>query len=190
MVKSHWNLLEIFIKKIILVRHSLVDEKYINRYNGHIDISLSQNGIKEAKKLALKLNTFKFDKIYCSDLKRAKQTLNEFDLDIDVIYSKQLREKSWGVDEGKSFNELTKEGKKYIDFIQWIDSLDGEHVDEFIFRVKEYFFNTILKDSANTILVVTHSGVIKVLIHILKNISLEDAFSQSLPYSSYIEIDY
>jgi len=176
------------MKKIVLVRHSKVDENYINKYNGHIDISLSKEGIANAKQLGLKLKNIEFDIVYSSDLKRAKETLNEFNINSKIIYSKDLREKSWGEDEGKSFDELISQGKSYIDFMQWINSLDGESVDSFVDRVKDYFFNTILETDAKNILVVTHSGVIKTLIHIINKISLEDAFATHLPYSSYIEI--
>ena len=174
---------------VTLVRHAEVKEEYIGKYNGHIDIPLSQNGKNQAKEVAKKLSHVKFDKIYCSDLLRAKQTLEAFEYELEPIYSEKLREKSWGRHEGKSFEEIQEEGIEYIDFEQWLLALDGEDLDSYKRRVKEYFYETIFKEDYENILVVTHSGVIKTMLGIVKNLSLEETFAIELPYSSFITID-
>lgn len=171
------------------MRHSEVIHKYQGKYNGHIDIALSDKGKNDAKELAKKLQNIKFDKIYCSDLLRAKQTLTAFNLSLEPICIDKLREKSWGKHEGKSFEEIEAEGLKYENFKQWISVLDGEDIEEYRARIKEYFYETIFKQKVQNILVVTHSGVIKTLLSITKNISLEEAFAIDLPYSSYITLD-
>jgi broad specificity phosphatase PhoE len=175
--------------RITLVRHAEVIKEYQGRYNGHIDIPLSLNGIKHAKELALKLKDEKFDKIYCSDLLRAKQTLEQFSYSVEPIFSSSLREKSWGIHEGKSFDEIEKMGIEYKNFEQWISTLDGESVKEYSQKLESYFRGVIFKQKEKNILVVTHSGVIKTLISILEGISLEDAFAIDLPYSSYKVIE-
>ena len=175
--------------KLTLVRHSEVIQKYQHCYNGHIDIALSIKGKEDAKEIANKLKNFTFDKIYCSDLKRAKQTLEIFKLDIEPIYTQELREKSWGIHEGKSFEEIEKSGIKYKNFLQWITALDGEDIQSYIKRIENYFKEVIFRQDCEHILVVTHSGVIKTLLSILNQISIEEAFSIKLPYSSYITID-
>jgi broad specificity phosphatase PhoE len=175
--------------KITLVRHSEVIKEYQGKYNGHIDISLSEKGKEDAKELAEKLQNIKFDKIYCSDLLRAKETLQAFYFTLKPTYTKDLREKSWGRYEGKSFDEIQAEGIEYKNFEQWISALDGEDFFTYKQRVQEYFYETIFKEDAQHILVVTHSGLIKTLLSIVKNISLEEAFAIDLPYSSYITLD-
>ena len=174
--------------RITLVRHAEVIQEYQGKYNGHIDIALSENGKLQAKTLAKELSSQIFDKVYSSDLLRAKETLNAFDIKIEPIYTKRLREKSWGRHEGKSFKEIEEEGIKYENFEQWIEALDGEDMQEYIQNIKEYFYETIFKQKAEDILVVTHSGVIKTLLSIIKNISLQEAFSMQLPYSEYVTI--
>jgi len=174
--------------KITLVRHAEVIEEYIGKYNGHIDIPISENGKQQAKELAEKLSHIKFDKIYCSDLLRAKQTLEQFKLNQEVIYSDQLREKSWGKDEGKSFDDIIADGREYKNFEQWIDVLDGESITDYKNKIENYFNNIIFKNKKNNILVITHSGVIKTLLSVLNNSSLEESFKISLPYANSIEI--
>ncbi|MDA3907880.1 MAG: histidine phosphatase family protein [Sulfurimonas sp.] len=173
--------------RVTLVRHAEVEEKYIGCYNGHIDIGLSEKGYTDAKALSKHFNASDFDSIFCSDLKRTKETLKQFINSKDVIYTKELREKSWGRHEGLSFDEICKQDKlNYINFEQWTDALDGESIQNFTARVKTFFFEYLPSLDATNILVVTHSGVIKTFIHLLKNISLEVAFSISLPYSSFV----
>jgi len=174
---------------ITLVRHAEVVDEYQGKYNGHIDIALSKNGKLQAKEVAKKLKHIDFDMVYCSDLLRTKQTLDAFETQTQPIFTHKLREKSWGRHEGKSFNEIEAEGLKYENFQQWIEALDGEDINEYIKRVQDYFYTTIFKQNAANILVVTHSGVIKTLLHLTKGISLEEAFSTPIEYSSYITLD-
>jgi len=176
--------------KITLVRHGEVLKKYRGKYNGHNDIALSLHGKEQAKELAKKLQDRSFDAIYSSDLLRAKQTLEAFEYKIAPIYSTQLREKSWGKHEGKSFQEIEAEGIKYKNFQQWINALDGEDIALFKKRIKDYFNKIITKNNASHILVITHSGVIKTLLSLHKNCSLEEAFSINLPYGSFIELEF
>lgn len=174
---------------LTLVRHAEVIEEYQGRYNGHLDIALSVNGKLQAKEVAKKLEDVEFDKVYCSDLIRCRQTLSAFNLQTEIIYTDRLREKSWGIHEGKSFEEIVAQGIKYENFEQWINALDGENTQEYIDKLKEYFNETIFKEDAKNILIVTHSGVIKTLLHLTENILLEEAFGTPLPYSSYITLD-
>ncbi len=175
--------------QIYFVRHSEVVKEYQGCYNGHIDIPLSSKGRVNAKELAKKLSHVKFDKAFCSDLLRARETIEPFELDCEIIYTERLREKSWGRHEGMSFEEITQEGLKYCNFEQWINALDGERFESYVKSVYEYFTNVILKQDAKNILVVTHSGVIKTLIALKKEIDIAKAFGIALPYGDYIRYD-
>ncbi len=175
--------------KITFVRHAEVIEEYQGKYNGHIDIPLSENGKLQAKELAKKLQNEKFDKIYCSDLIRARQTLGAFKYEVEPIYTSELREKSWGKHEGKSFDEIQQDGIKYENFEQWISSLDGQSIQSYTQKVEEYFYTTILKQKSLNILVVSHSGFIKTLLSIVTKSQLEETFKIQLPYGSYIIFD-
>ena len=172
--------------KLTLVRHAEVQTEFIGKYNGHIDIPLSKNGKKQAKELAEKLDDTAFDKVYCSDLLRAKQTLEAFELKQDVIYTQELREKSWGKHEGKSFEEIESLGIKYENFEQWLKALDGEKVEDFRQRVAEFFYENLLLQECEHILVVTHSGVIKTFLSLHNHTSLEIAFGEKLNYGDFI----
>ena len=173
--------------RITLVRHAEVEERYHSCYNGAIDIDLSEKGIAQAKELASYLDTQNYDAVFCSDLLRAKKTLEHSIHSQDAIYTSQLREKSWGKHEGMRFDAIIAQGEiEYIDFMQWIEALDGEEYASYIQRVKNFFFEELPSHNKQNVLVVTHAGVIRVLIALVQELSLEDAFCINIDYSSCV----
>jgi len=101
-----------------------------------------------------------------------------------------LREKSWGRHEGKSFDEIiAHEDFGYENFEQWINALDGEAYPAYIKRVKDFFKGFLPACASGDVLVMTHAGIIRVLIHLLENISLEEAFCKPFGYANYIVLD-
>ena len=62
---------------IYFVRHGETDFNLFNISQGQLDTSLNETGIKQAKTIAKKLKDKNFDVIFCSSLKRARQTLYE-----------------------------------------------------------------------------------------------------------------
>lgn len=176
--------------KLTLVRHGEVDEAYHACYNGHIDISLSLNGHSQAKALANHFKSLEYDAVFCSDLKRCKQTLDAFSLECKPVFTQALREKSWGRHEGMKFDDIiAQEAFVYEDFEQWIHALDGENYPAYIQRVKGFFTEFLPANSYEDVLIITHAGVIRVLMHILKDISLQEAFSNSFSYANYVCLD-
>jgi len=176
--------------KITLVRHTEVEEKYHKKYNGHIDIGLSKRGQTQSKELGSYFYGKEFDLVYCSDLKRAKDTLAAFRQAKDAVYTQKLREKSWGKHEGLSFDEIIAQNEiKYENFEQWINALDGEPYEAYIERIKAFFFEFLPAQNAENVLIVTHAGVIRVLMALVQGLSLEDAFCIDVPYSAYVVYD-
>jgi broad specificity phosphatase PhoE len=177
--------------KVTLVRHGAVEERYKGCYNGHIDISLSQEGRLQSQALGKRLADEPFDAIFCSDLLRAKETLqamwqSSFDA-IEPIYTSTLREKSWGRHEGMNFATIcAKEGVCYTSFEEWIDLLDGESLEAFTRRVED-FFSTLFTLYANkSLLIVTHAGVIAALRTVLEKISFEEVLCQNISCGDYV----
>jgi len=99
--------LEIYMHKLVLIRHGESQWNKENRFTGWKDVDLSKKGIEEAKAAAklLKTEGFAFDEAYTSVLKRAIRTLwiilDEMDLMwIPVSKSWLLNERHYGALEG------------------------------------------------------------------------------------------
>jgi alpha-ribazole phosphatase len=170
------------------MRHASVDERYVGCYNGHIDIDLSPQGVREAAEAAAGLKDIEFDGVYCSDLLRCRQTLEHLGL-ASAVFDERLREKSWGRAEGMKYDEICKRfGVVYESFAQFIDAVGGESIAEFEARVSWFFDELRGKAHANA-LVVTHGGVIKTLLAKHRNLGLEEAFALDVPYASITIIE-
>ena len=177
--------------KVTLVRHGAVEERYKGCYNGYIDISLSQEGRVQSQALGKRLADEPFDAIFCSDLLRAKETLaimqEQLSVSVEAVYTKALREKSWGRHEGMGFEEIcTTEGLVYSSFYEWIERLDGERVEAFEQRVQTFFLEKIAQSEKKSLLIVTHAGVIAIIRSLVENISLEEAFLQNINCGDHV----
>ena len=176
---------------LTLLRHSEVETAYQHCYNGHNDIGLSPQGRHNAQALAQALEEQSFDAIYCSDLRRCKESLHPFGFrNEQVVYTPLLREKSWGRHEGKSFDQICQEDQvTYEDFEQWLQHLDGEPYTSYINRIERFFLYLLPLKSHQNVLIMTHAGVIRVLISLVKKITIEEAFSKPLAYGCYLQLD-
>ena len=166
--------------KIILVRHCETDWNKEERCQGVSDLELNTNGFSQAKKLALYFKDKEVDYVFCSDLKRAKQTLNEINYDqrFKVIYSEKLREMDQGEFEGLSLSYLKE---KYSNELRiWRENPEnfrlpkGETLGEVRDRSLSYI-KYILKDlpSESTVLIVTHNLVIASILCAISNKELK-----------------
>lgn len=84
--------------RIYIARHWETEENKLHIFQWHLPWTLSEEWITQAKKLALRLKDEVFDVIYCSDQKRAKDTLWEI-LKLNncknVFFTEQLRDRAW-----------------------------------------------------------------------------------------------
>ncbi|HPD19844.1 MAG TPA: 2,3-diphosphoglycerate-dependent phosphoglycerate mutase [Candidatus Pacearchaeota archaeon] len=101
--------------KLVIIRHGESIWNKENIFTGWVDIGLSEEGKKEAKKAGklLKEKGFVFDLAYTSVLKRAIETLDiilkEMDLNIPVKKSWRLNERFYGALQGKNKDEIKKQ---------------------------------------------------------------------------------
>jgi len=177
------------MKQIYLLRHEEVEKKYRNRYYGHLDVKLSVRGRVRAIRTAKKLNGTCFDAIYSSDLSRTRFMLIGLKQKVKPILTEALREKSWGVHEGLSHEELEKIGFVYENFEQWLSLFDGESLVDFQTRVIK-FYKKVISSKEKKILIITHSGVIRVLLAHLNKTTVEEEFMKSLPYGTLVKLDF
>ena len=91
-------------QRIILWRHGQTDWNLANRFQGHSDIPLNDEGISQARRAAPLLKNLKPNKIISSDLIRAQQTAQALSdiTGISIVLDRGLRETHGGKWEGKT----------------------------------------------------------------------------------------
>ena len=129
------------------------------RYQGRKDLSLNEKGIAQAKGVAQKLKDLKFDKVFCSPLKRAKETC-EIICNDNIIFDDRIIERDFG--------ELTGKTKKDFDYAGFwnLSGKQDYNGAETIKDVEKRVFNFLdeLKENKNeNILVVAHSGIGRIM---------------------------
>lgn len=148
---------------------------------------LTKKGEGQAKDLGKALLAWKVDKIYSSPLKRTTKTaqiINQF-LKKEVVFVDDLQERNWGELEGGNRDEI----------IQKLDKLDeksrlkfkplgGESLEKFEKRIIKCVETIIEANPDKTVLLVTHAGVVKVLVPVIKKVPREELFDLKIKNTS------
>ena len=150
-------------QRIILWRHGQTDWNLENRFQGHSDIPLNNEGLAQARRAAPILKSLRPDKIISSDLIRTQQTAQTLaDLcHLPVHLDAGLRETHGGKWEGKTGAQNREED--YDRFVNWLDGGDeragetGERRSEIADRAVNAI-ESALDNSINVLIVVTHGG--------------------------------
>lgn len=158
--------------RLIFVRHGETVANVENTLQGHLDTKLTEQGIDQARKVALKLKDESIDVIYSSDLSRAKDTAIEiakYHKGIELVLTRELRERSVGVFEGKRMtrDELSKWKVDIEDPEARLEG--GETITELYDRVSSFLMKTYAKHKNDRILFVGHGAMGRVLIAIMLN---------------------
>jgi len=94
--------------RVYLMRHGEVANGGEKRYNGHIDVDITSNGIEQMHRLAGLLEKKKINAVYSSDLIRSVKGAEIIAARIGIPYTplRELRERSVGVWEGLTAEEI------------------------------------------------------------------------------------
>ena len=147
----------------VFVRHG---QTYWNKngiMHGQYDVPLNYTGTQQAKKVANELKNEHFDLCFSSPLKRAKSTAFAIlfhHKNIEIFYDDRLMELSKGLLEGKHLNseKLLKNEDANL-----LRKFNIESKKDFFVRVKSFIEDIEKKYKDKKILIVAHSGTIKML---------------------------
>lgn len=154
--------------KLVFIRHGITEWNKQRRYCGCKDIGLSREGKAQAIRLRKKFKGFEFDRIYCSDRKRALQTRAILFGRRDFVKVKGLREIDFGVFEGLRHGEILKKYPRL--YKEWLaDPYKGripeaEPMRVFKKRVQAAVKKIIQANRGKTVAVVCHGGVIAIFV--------------------------
>ena len=172
--------------KFILVRHGFTTFNKEKRCQGQYDSPLDEIGIKQATHTAEHIvKAYHIDAIYASDLSRTRDTAAPIAkrLELPVHTSKALRELNNGTWENRLISDIKLEEPEA--FARKEASLgtfhfpNGECFRDLYNRASLCLSELAKRHDGETVLVVTHGGVIRVLAAVWKGIPIEQV--QLLP---------
>nr|DBA30508.1 TPA: hypothetical protein GDO54_006474 [Pyxicephalus adspersus] len=110
-----------------------------------VDEPLSEVGFKQAEAAGKFLSSVKFTHVFSSDLIRAKQTActimkhNSHSEGIEITYDPRLRERKYGIAEGRPLGELKTMAKQSGEQCPSYTPPGGETLDQVRARAKDFF---------------------------------------------------
>lgn len=167
------------MSKLLLVRHGDTKLNSGQRFWGKTDVELSANGISQAESLRDRLSTEKIDVVYASNLKRAQVTAEIIASthQLDITTCAELGEINFGWIEGLTFEEISQ---RYPEVAELLGNRStrpkfpgGESLDELNIRVNKFIRRLEKHAPEETILIVSHSGTLRLLMCNLMGIELE-----------------
>ncbi|NQV08661.1 histidine phosphatase family protein [Candidatus Woesearchaeota archaeon] len=177
--------------KLIIVRHGETNEN-IKDIMQDKNATLSELGKIQARKVGERLKNEKIDVIYVSNLDRAVESAEEIikhHPDVDVIYSKELRERDLGAFEGKPIGHLLNHRKNNNLEFHTFRPKGGESPLDAQERVKKFVYGLLKKYHSKTVLLITHGALISLFLLHLKNTQIEiDIFRKHCPDNTGIII--
>lgn len=151
---------------ILLARHGETDWNRDGRFQGHADPPLNDEGRRQSKLLAEQLSTDGIAAVYSSDLRRAAETAHIVAqrLGLGVVAEPALREIDVGSWSGLTRDEVAERFPE--GFARWRQGElghDGETREQLANRVVPVVEAIAQAHPGETVLVVTHGGVIRAL---------------------------
>jgi broad specificity phosphatase PhoE len=158
-------------------------------------MELSPLGQEQSRALASYLQTVPFDALFASPMRRVQQTLQrlvEYQTRAPIILE-QLREVDFGAWTGLGWDDI--QGRFGVSAYEWLQQLEqglinqAEQVSDFRQRI-EIALQLILRERCGqTLAVVCHGGVIRMILALLLELSLSKMAGFDFEYASLSVVD-
>ena len=168
---------------LLIVRHGETEWNAEGRIQGHTDIGLSEKGAEQARSLGQRLADRQIDVAYSSDLRRTSETakLALGGRDITLNETPRLREYNKGIFEGMTLSEIQEkfpaEYPKYLEKDLSYAPEGGETTRDVSTRMASIFSEIKANHLDETVLVVSHGGVLRAAMVSLLGMPLEGNWS-------------
>lgn len=187
--------------KLYFIRHTESEWNDLGKWTGLTDIHLSENGVKNARKVGELVKNFQFDYIFDTPLVRTQETLNtilstrEDRLDVPIEKAKEFNERDYGDYTGKNKWEIKKIlGDEEFSKLRrgWDYNVpNGENLKMVYERAVPFFLQRVipLLEEGKNVLIVAHGNSIRALTKYIENISDENISDVEIDFGSVIIYD-
>ena len=169
--------------KVALIRHGSTPWNKEKRAQGSSDIPLDEEGKRDARKLAERLKSEKWDVLYSSPLLRAKETAEIIrgKVGLEIQFDSRLKEAGGGQIEGTTEAERIE---TWGDDWRMLD-LGIEKSESVVARGGEFMDEVLNKHDGQNIIVVSHGAWIS---HLLRELDRENIVEEHMKNTSLSEV--
>lgn len=150
--------------KVYFIRHGQSEGNRQRRHCGWSDTPLSELGHQQARAAGEHLKDIPFDRVYCSDLPRARQTAADALPGCEPIYSPLLREIGVGTLADRLIADVAAQyGDPYWEHVQQQDfsAYGGETQQQMRARLKRFFTEELeTLEGCENVAVFGHEGTV------------------------------
>jgi len=173
--------------RLCLVRHGETAWNAEQRLQGHTDVPLNEVGLAQAEATAAKLAAHRFDALYSSDLKRARQTAEASArrLGLQPVYLQALRERHFGKFQGLTYEQARQ---RYPAAYEQFEAREprqdfetGESLEAFAERIRTAITELAARHAGQQILIVAHGGVLDTVNRMVRGLPLQPARDFVIP---------
>ncbi|HEX9390858.1 MAG TPA: histidine phosphatase family protein [Usitatibacteraceae bacterium] len=179
---------------LVLIRHGETEWNRQARIQGHTDSALTPEGVAQAEAGARRLGREKFDHLVASDLGRTRHTAEILNAPIGLPVSLDagLRERCFGIGEGRSYAELDAEYPELFSRVRETDphyAIPGAETRAEFHQRTTAALQAIAADHAGKrVLVVTHGGVLGAVYRWLNDLPIASPHLIDIPNLGYNRI--
>ena len=183
--------------ELILIRHGETDWNRELRFQGHINVPLNATGHEQARRLADRIAADRpvVHHLVCSDLVRTQQTAQPSlevlfpQAHIETLTDSSLREQSFGVVDGLRVDDIKVDHADA--WAQWLrfeadyGMPGGETTRQFHTRVMDAVRRIAQQYNGQTVMVVTHGGVLDMVWRTAQGIGLDGPRQSDIPNAGF-----
>ena len=182
--------------RVYLMRHGEVRNGGEKRYNGHIDLDITENGREQMWRLAGRLTGEKIAAVYSSDLIRSTKGADIISRSLELTYTplRELRERSIGKWEGLTAEEIKERFPG--EYAAWRADLlnyrppDGECLLDVRERILPVYKKLVDSHPDQAIAMLLHGGVNRIIIADALGLDLTNLFRIDQSFGALNIIDY
>jgi alpha-ribazole phosphatase/probable phosphoglycerate mutase len=182
--------------RLYLVRHGRVADGHTDRYHGNNDVGLSPEGERQLAQLARQLHNLPIAAVYASNLKRSRDGAARLcqDREFEPRVIPEFREIHFGIWEGLSFSEIAERhpeelASRFHDLASYRIP-GGESLLDVRERVLPRLKEIVAAHPGQSLALVAHAGVNRVILCEALALSLENIFRLDQNYGCLNIIDY
>ena len=183
--------------ELILLRHGETDWNRELRFQGQVDVPLNAVGHTQAQRLAQRLAAEPVHHLVSSDLLRTRQTaqpiLNLAPSPV-LVTDAMLREQNFGRIDGMRVEDIkSQHADVWAGWTQFQSDYavpDGESTRQFHARVMDAIHRLAAVYAGQTLVVVTHGGVLDMLYRTVHGLGLNGPRQSTIPNAGYNRVRF
>jgi broad specificity phosphatase PhoE len=185
----------VFPTRLFLLRHGEVEDSYHRVFGGRIDMELSPRGHEQARALAGFVRRRPIDAIYVSPMRRAQQTLAPLasHCPLPAVIQPEFREVDFGDWTGLTWEQV--HSRYQVSAFDWLDQIErgamanAESGATFRARVEPPLREIVGRHAGQSVAIVCHGGVIRMMLSILLDLPLRRMASFEIDYASVTQVE-